>query len=224
MSANSCSWRTGRKASFSHGGRGGKSTRLPCYTWGRSSSLSIPLYLQPCRRCWVRLSFLQRLRASTDTSYHSRHRHQTVGFCWIGPVDAQRALYAASAMLHLAPAPCRKCVNMVEMGRELPNSSLMRISFYGNAKHDKGWQSKTIKYSLLAPEARQPNLWLQDKNGRSRSVNKRAFSVQVFRFSKQLLARGVSLLFNCCKLGGFGHYSTQFCCTAPQVSLKAKIV
>lgn len=30
----------------------------------------------------------------------------------------------------------------------------------------------------------------------------KAFSVQVFRFSKQLLARDVSLLFNRCKLGG----------------------
>lgn len=39
---------------------------------------------------------------------------------------------------YLLPVLYRKCVSTVEMGRELPYSSLTLISFQGNAKHGKG--------------------------------------------------------------------------------------
>lgn len=54
------------------------------------------------------------------------------------PVDRQRALYAAATLLHLSPVLYPKCINRVEISKDLPYSSVLLIGFPGNTKHGKG--------------------------------------------------------------------------------------
>lgn len=179
----------------------------------------MPLYLLPCRWCHVRLSFLQGLWVSTDASHDSYHR--TMDFCWIGPVGTQRTLYAGIAIPHLSPVLYHKCVNTAEMGRELPYSSLTLISFQGNAKHDKGWQSKTIKYSYRHQKQDSPTVDYRTNLDQGGLLLKQLFLCRLFRFSKQLLAKNVNV--SLLQVGFFGHYSAQFFYNAPWVSLRARL-
>lgn len=156
----------------------------------------MPLYLLPCGRCWVGLGFFQRLDVSVSrclpvhvTKPGALLFISAGGFC------------VGAAIVHLSPVLCPKCVSTGEMGREWPYSSLIPISFQGNTQHDKGSQSKTTKSSDLCRKQDSPSVGHRTNMDGGSLLIKLLFQCQMFRFTKQLLARDDSLLFNCCKLG-----------------------
>lgn len=108
---------------------------------------------------------------------------------------------AGTATVHLSPGLCPKCVCTGEMGRVWTHRSLTPISFQGNAQHDKGSWSKTIKCSEPHWKRDSPTLGRRTNMDGGSLVIKQLFQCQLFKFARQLLARDDSLLFNCCKLG-----------------------
>lgn len=121
---------------------------------------------------------------------------------------------AGAAIVLLSPVLCPKGVCTGEMGRVWPCSSLTPISFQGNTQHGKGSQSKTLKSSDPHRKQHSPAASHRTNIHGGSLLIKQLFQCQLFKFVRQLLTRDDSLLFNCCKLGGFAHYSAQLFCDA----------